>query len=151
MSRLCCAIVWALVAKSTFACGDFATYSVVGEDGTQRELILPKEIDATPSWLAGGREPPLPIGKAASIALDWAKSNYTRFDSIEINTIDLRRYGCSTLRDRWFYIVNFRPYIDGASVVSSTHFVAVLMNGQVVAPRTTTRKNPSDKTMEPTR
>jgi len=140
-----------VLASPPHTCSDFAVLSSVRDDGTELGLFLSKEIVSTPSWVPKGDEPPLPVGKALSIALEWGRKTYTRFDSVDVESIDLHRYGCSDLRDKWFYVVNFRPYIDGAAIYSSAHFAAVLMNGQVVAPRVTQASTPSNKTMEPTR
>lgn len=62
--------------------------------------------------------------------------------SVEVESISLHRYGCSELHDKWYYVVNFRPYIDGAALYSSAHFAAVLMNGQVIAPRVSQESRP---------
>ena len=120
-------------------CSDFAVYRSVRDDGTELGLFLSKEIAATPSWVPQGDEPPLSIGNALTTALAWGKQTYARFDSVEIEPVPLQRYGCSELHDKWYYVVNFWPYIDGAAIYSSAHFAAVLMNGQVIAPRVSNR------------
>jgi hypothetical protein len=136
------ALVLTLFGLPTYACSDFAVYSSTRDDGTELGLFLSKEIASTASWVPQGDEPPLSLGSAMTTALAWGKQTYTRFDSVEIESISLQRYGCSELHDKWYYIVNFRPYIDGAAIYSSGHFAAVLMNGQVIAPRVSKQSRP---------
>jgi hypothetical protein len=149
MLRKVLVLISAFVSLPALACSDHAVYSTVRDDGSELGLFLNKDIVSTPAWEPNGDEPPLSLGRAYSIALNWARSTYTRFDSVEIESISLQRYGCSTLHDRWYYVVNFRPYVDGASVFSSSHFAAVLMDGRVVAPRLS--KAPSNRDAKPTR
>lgn len=135
MMRLCVWMMLGLLATPALACrDDFATYSMVREDGSKIQLFIDKEIRATPDWLAKGDEPPLSLGKAYPIALDWAKKTYARFDSVEIDSIALQRYGCSALHNRWYYIVKFRASIEGSATYNPSHFAAVLFDGSVIAP-----------------
>src|SRR5690349_3529167 len=108
MNRGLLVTILILLAARVDACSDYAVFSSVLEDGTELGLFLNKEIAPTTSWIVGANEPPLSVGKALAIASEWGKKTYTRFDKVEVESVSLQRYGCSMLRDKWYYVVNFR-------------------------------------------
>jgi hypothetical protein len=104
-------------------------------DGTEIGLYVSEErVSQTAKWSPGTGNPPLVITRAIEIALEWAEQEYSRYDSVEINEISLREYGCSTVEGHWVYIFDFRPVIDGNSLLGGANWAAVLMDGSVIGP-----------------
>lgn len=123
-------------AGRAFACGDYPVFSVKTEEGGEIGLYLPAEqVAKTPEWEPGQGDPPLALTGAIDAALQWAKTKYTKFDSVGIRDVELRRTGCGSDTKRWYYIFNFSLYLDGSALFGSGQFAAVLMDGTVVEPR----------------
>ena len=103
------------------------------DDGTRVELIVDSAlVEKTPAWHPGQGEPPLSLARAIEIGAAWGKDRYKRFDSVEIREISLRSMGCSALRDRWYYVVDFTPVMDGNRMFGSFNWAAVLFDGTVI-------------------
>jgi hypothetical protein len=66
--------------------------------------------------------------------MNWAKANYTRYDDVKVREISLTKYSCYTSADRWYYTFDLIPMVDGNELFGTGNWVAVLMNGRVVAP-----------------
>lgn len=116
-------------------CGDRPVLTVQKEDGTTVGVVITTEQqDKTQKWVPGSGDPPLSLSKAIEVALSWAKTNYKRYDGVQLQSINLNSLGCSQTRDKWYYIVHFSPVIDGSALYGSGYFAAVLMDGTVIGP-----------------
>jgi hypothetical protein len=122
-------------SRAAPGCGKHVVFGTTDETGRKIELILDSAVmQRTPAWNPQKGEPPLSVSKASRAALMWAKTKYTRYDSVEISELMLTSYSCHRVRDRWYYRFQFSPIIDGNRVSGWGNFVAVLMDGSVVAP-----------------
>jgi hypothetical protein len=66
--------------------------------------------------------------------MNWEKANYTCYDDVKVREISLTKYSCYTTADRWYYTFDLIPTLDGNDLFGTGNWVAVLMNGRVVAP-----------------
>ena len=124
--------------NASYDCGEHSVYATIDEGEKRVELILDsKALERAPAWDPASADPPLSVAKASRAAMDWARGEYTRYDSVEIREIVLAPYSCPSIKNRWYYRFDFTPIIDGNRVTSPGNFVAVLMDGSVVAPRST--------------
>ncbi len=122
-------------AAQAFECGKYPVMSTTKADGTRIGIFISEgQIKLTPKWSPQDGEPPLALSQAAAIAKQWAEAQYTRFDGVEIASIDLNPYGCWRDRYHWYYVFHFSPLIDGNTVHSSGYFAAVLMDGTIIGP-----------------
>jgi hypothetical protein len=118
-----------------FACGDSPVMTTTRDDGTQIRLVISEDdIVAAPAWNPINGEPPLGLSQAYQVAMNWAKANYTRYDDVKVREISLTKYSCYTTADRWYYTFDLIPTLDGNDLFGTGNWVAVLMNGRVVAP-----------------
>ncbi len=123
-----------LPAKTLLAC-DGALVSTRTDDGKRIALkVSEEEIQAAPKWKISDGEPPLSVTQAYQAAMEWAKEKYKRYDSVKVWSLALKGYNCSTHRDRWLYIVEFQPIIDGNHLYGSGNWAAILMDGKVIGP-----------------
>jgi len=126
----------AVYAHTAAACGDSPIFTMTKEDGTKIGLVISEsDLAGVQQWTPGKGEPPLSVSKAIDIALKWGKTEYTRFDELRIQGIDINSSSCGRGQGTWYYLISFTPVIDGNALFGSGYFVAVLMNGKVVAPR----------------
>jgi hypothetical protein len=70
---------------------------------------------------------------AIQLARDSVKRRHPQFDEFKVNSIDMKRIGWS-YKDRWYYVIKFRAYLDGAALLSHAYFAGVLMDGTVIEP-----------------
>ena len=116
-------------------CGDRPVMTTQKEDGTTIGVVITEEQqNKAPKWKPGSGEPPLSLSKAIDAALAWGKKNYKRYDDVQVQSISLSAIGCSTAKDKWYYLVHFSPIIDGNALYGSGYFAGVLMDGTVIGP-----------------
>ena len=116
-------------------CSSMPLIHTTKDDGTTVGIVPTEEQrQKAPRWTIESGEPPLPLSKAISNALAWAKKQYTRFDDVRIQSIALNPYGCPGNRDEWFYVIHFSPIIEGHALFGGGHFAGVLMDGTVIGP-----------------
>ena len=109
--------------------------SAADSSGGRVELVLDSDlIEKTPQWLPEKGEPPFPVAKAATLAKKWGEKNYKGADSIEVRQISLTSLGCSNMSNRWYYVVEFLPKVNGVPKFEPGNWVAVLFDGEVVGP-----------------
>lgn len=127
-------LVFLLPVNASLAC-DGALVSAKTDDGTRIALkVSEEEIRGAPKWKISDGDPPLSITQAYQAAMEWAKEKYKRYDSVKIWSLELKGYNCSTHRDRWLYVVEFQPIIDGNRLFGSGNWAAILMDGKVIGP-----------------
>lgn len=132
---VCCCLVLISADVLAVGCGKMPVMSATDPDGGRVELILDSDlIEKTSQWIPERGEPPLSVGKAANIAQKWNEKNYKGADSIEMRDISLRSLGCSSMSNRWYYLIEFLPKVNGAPRFEPGNWVAVLLNGEVIGP-----------------
>ena len=126
-----------LLLESAVACvEDRPVLTTTKNDGTRIGIFLSRStVEQTAPWRPEDGEPPLSISTAYTIVKDWAHSKYSRYDGIQIREITLRSYGCSLSPNRWYYIFDISPVIDGNTLFGSGNWAIVLFDGTVVGPR----------------
>ncbi len=137
MSRCFALSVLLLTAFPAIACpSDTTVMTTTRDDGkTIRLMIAESQFAQAPKWKLGEGEPPVSISQVREAALAWAESEYSRYDSVEISSISLRESGgCSSNPRHWFYVVDFRPVIEGNRIWGSGNWAAVLLDGTVIGP-----------------
>ena len=127
-----------LLALSTLAfadCGTRTVMSTTRDDGTKIGIVISDaQFARAPKWSPDKGEPPLSVSQVVKISMAWAKENFKRFDSVQIQSINLSEIGCTPGERQWYYLIHFFPIIDGNRVYSGGHFAAVLMDGTVIGP-----------------
>ena len=119
------------------ACGDHAFYSTQKEDGTAIGLVATdKDVARDPSWAPGHTEPPIAAGRAYDLAVAWASANWKRFDSFQLESINLQTVGCDSSGKKWVYVVSLAPVIDGNRLYGGNYVLGVLMDGTLITPTT---------------
>ena len=119
--------------NTVFACGNYPVTSVTKQDGSKYGLFIPQEkMEKTQKWSPEDGEPQLPITQAYSLAKAWAATKYTRYDSVVIKEITLIQYGCSLVKNRWYYQVQITPVIDGNELWGGGNTTGVLMDGTII-------------------
>lgn len=132
-------MVLALLFSGTVsACGG-ETYPIMSthkDDGSKIGLFISRDqIEKTQAWTPGQEEPPLSISTAYNTVKEWGRQHYTRYDDVKVQELSLKKYGCSLVSDRWYYVFSLRPVIDGNELWSSGNWAAVLMDGTVIGSR----------------
>lgn len=124
-------------SNAALACSsDRPVLSTEKDDGTKVGLFIStSQIEATPEWNPEAGEPPLSISTAYRLVQDWGEQEYARYDSVEVEDLRLSPYGCSRVSDRWYYVIDLAPVIDGNKLWGSGNWAAVLMDGTVIGPR----------------
>lgn len=140
MERVAGAVmVMALVCSGTVAaCGseNHPVMSTRKDDGTQIGLFISQaQIERTQAWKPEQGEPPLSFSAAYRTVKEWGRQHYTRYDGVNVRELSLKKYGCSFVSDRWYYVFDLNPVIDGNELWSSGSWAAVLMDGTVIGPR----------------
>jgi hypothetical protein len=127
---------WAMqLWAGDYSCESRPMLTSTKEDGSKVGLFISSaQILNTPEWKPGSGEPPLALSKAVQLAQEWAKSEYKRYDGVQVRSIGLSEYGCPGYKGHWYYTVYFTPVIEGNVLYGSSNFAAVLMNGDVVGP-----------------
>lgn len=132
-------VVGALVfSGAAGACGggDHPVLSTRKDDGTQIGLFISQsQMERTRAWNPEQGEPPLSVSAAYRAVKEWGRQHYTRYDGVSVREFSLRKYGCSLVSDRWYYVFDLNPVIDGNELWSSGNWAAVLMDGTVIGPR----------------
>lgn len=132
------AILTFMVSGHVFACGDgeYPVMSTHKEDGTKIGLFISQaQMEQTQTWSPENSEPPLNVSAAYQMAMNWGRQQYTRYDGVKVREISIKKYGCSLVSNRWYYVVDITPVIDGNEVWSGGTWAAVLMDGTVIGPR----------------
>ena len=121
--------------SATADCGSRTVWRTARDDGTKIGIVVSDtQFARAPKWSPEKGEPPLSISQVVKISSSWAKDNFKRFDSAQIQSISLAEIGCASGERQWYYLVRFFPTIDGKRVYSDGQFSAVLMDGTVIGP-----------------
>lgn len=126
-------IAFLSISMADFRCGeDYPILTIQKDDGTRIGLIVPSDaVKSAPSWKPEDGEPPLTISEAREAVLEWAEDHYSQFDSVEVAQISLRSSGSCSMSERWYYVFELRPVLDGNSFWGSGNWAAVLMDASV--------------------
>ena len=124
-----------LVSASAFSydCGERPFRTSTNNNGEKIGLFAAKEyFVASPKWEIGEGEPPLQISEAIALVSTWANQKYTRFDSMEIRSVQLQERSCIDSKGDWLYVVELDPVIDGNKLFGGSYTVAVTMAGEII-------------------
>ena len=134
-------LVLAVLALTSFAawggvCDDVPLVQIPTANGDQIAIYATnEEIERSPEWSPVKGEPPIRVPRAVAIAKEWAKRNFTQYEIMKISGISLRERRCGFIGNRWFYIIDFDPIVNGKILLGTAHFVAVLMDGTSIGPK----------------
>ena len=135
MKRIFWLATYLLCSTSALACDGRPLYTLTNQHGEKIRLILSQDhFLASPAWTPSTEEPPLSVGRAITIALEWAKRAHDRYDGVEFSGISLKEFSCYKSPTYWFYLVDYTPTFDGNEVAGARSFVAVLFDGSVIGP-----------------
>jgi hypothetical protein len=96
--------------------------------------VMEQDLAKVPEWLPDKDNPPLAVPEAVKIAIQTAKEDYPSFDDFMLTSIQFMQAGSHKNRNRWFYVINLYPEIDGNPQIGSQITVVALMNRTVVKP-----------------
>ena len=143
MSRSVVLFACCMVALSEYAHAGCNTtfHSVRGADGISLALVpTDKDTERGASWLPGGSEPPLSVGRAISVALNYANGHWTQVAAYRVGSVTLhavpscaKKWGDKPRWDKWMYVVDLLPATE-AGPPSTPHFVGVFMDETVLPP-----------------
>lgn len=124
-------------SETVLACGDSPVMSTRKDNGKRIGLFISViQIESAPEWKPGdGGVPPLSVTDAHDIVRNWAKLHYSRYDNVRVREISLRPYTCAHVSERWYYLFDLNPVIDGNELWGAGNWAAVLMDGSVVGTR----------------
>ena len=110
------------------------------DDGTELEVSITREqAELVPSWDPEEKQVlPLSIDLAIGLARDSIRHRHPSVDEFRVSAIEMARLH-PAFQDRWYYMIKFRPVIDGRSLMGGLYASFVLMDGTVVEPQV--RKN----------
>jgi hypothetical protein len=136
MQILKMAVVLALALLSQIAYAmDMPVRTSTREDGTRVALYLPDEqIANAPKWSPAIEPPPFPISSAVAAAKAWAAKEYHQFDKIDVRQIEINDLGFRR-KGSWYYVISLVGYVKGMPLFGGDLYVAVLMDGTLIAPR----------------
>ena len=132
------AVFLLLISIPILACvgAEYPVMSTSLDNGTKIGLFISQEqIEKTQEWSPENGEPPLSVSAAYQAAISYGRKKYTRYDDVKVREISIKKYGCSLVSNRWYYVIDLTPIIDGNVVFSRGAWVAVLMDGSVIGPR----------------
>jgi hypothetical protein len=105
--------------------------------------VTREEWDATPEWTpAAGREPPLSVANAITIARAWLESKNKAANAYRLESVEIRHNAYPLLTDdndakTWHYLVRFAPQEQTPNAEYPE--VMVLFGGAVAEPFTIER------------
>ncbi len=136
MQRTFCFLALWATTSCALACDGKATYTSTNSAGVKTGLFLSEDhFLGAPIWNPGSGEPPLTVGRAVNIALDWAKRTLPKYDGVKFSDLQLISYQCRRSEPRWYYRIDYLPMFDGNEVYGARGWLAVLMDGSVIEPR----------------
>ena len=138
MSRLVIVLILVLFSGESIAsrCDDLPVLTTERRDGTKVGLFIANDQFANaPDWSPDSGDPPLSFSEAHRLAMEWAKTTYSKYDEVSVREISLTNRFCSSTDKRWYYIFDFTLVFDGNVFLGSGNWTAVLMNGTVIGPR----------------
>jgi hypothetical protein len=106
-------------------------------EGITRVFEIPKNAARRiPEWLPEKGEPPLALSKAISLATEAAQAQSREHEPFVARAVRLHLVSCDEpLGNRWYYVMDCVPLVDGGLGMSSSVPVVVLMDGTVVTGR----------------
>jgi len=87
------------------------------------------DISNTPDWQPSEGAPPLSVKNLLKDIKKWNTRN-PEYANLTINEFELKPIIHHEKQNRWYYLVQMK---DDTNKKSNTHYLAVLMNGQVLS------------------
>ena len=81
-----------------------------------------------------GDPAPLSFKKAITEGKAWMMKKYPKMDDFQVRSITIEKMGWSSLRNRWYYKIEFNPIVGGQKLFGSMFTAVVLLDGSVVEP-----------------
>lgn len=109
--------------------------TIYAADGLQVTLMISKaEADRIPSWNPETGEPaPLSLKLAIELARDSVRAENTSFSEFQVQTVETSRLD-GLLKDKWYYVITFRPVVEGRVLRGAGYVALVLHDGTVKGP-----------------
>jgi hypothetical protein len=106
------------------------------QDGKYFEYVVSEARFAkVPEWAPEKQIPPLAITKAIEVAKQATRAEHPEFKELFPWNISINQASSRDAHNRWFYVIEFYPLVNGQPS-PFTHVTAlVLMDGGVVKPR----------------
>ena len=104
-------------------------------DGIKSKYAVAESVVVkTPEWTGTTDNPPLQISKAVSIAKEWVKKKNPKLDDFQVSKLSIQRIGCSSIKNRWYYEIDFQGILDGRTLFGPDFMAKILMNGTIIEP-----------------
>lgn len=144
MKTILIAFISIVFTASTLAQQSVVTLSHVGHDGKDTiHSISVTEAQKLPAWdPEGGQPAPLALNTAIKLGREWLKKKNPQVHDFAVTTISVERVEDDSIRNRWFYNVEFVSIIGGHENFLGRFWAVVLMNGTVVEPIVHEREKP---------
>ncbi len=109
-------------------------------DGLQVTLMITKEEgERIPSWNPETGEPaPLSLKLAIELARDSVRTQNSSFREFQVQSVETSRLD-GRLNDRWYYVIKFRPVVEGRVLRGAAYVAMVLHDGTVKEPELSER------------
>ena len=91
-------------------------------------------LSRVPEWFPERQDPPLSFPRAVEIATSAVKADHPEFHEFTLWTFRVQRIAAVEFQNRWFYVVEMYPMIEGKVLHQTDISVVVLMDGTVVKP-----------------
>jgi hypothetical protein len=104
-------------------------------NGIRRVVILERDaVSKCPEWQPEKGWPPIPVDKALASARAKLKEQNPKVDDFELQEVALKSFRDSRLPNRWYYVFDFDPVLDGNLLFGSMYYAVVLMDGTALLP-----------------
>jgi hypothetical protein len=127
--------IFFLLPIYVFASEEVHLGELTDSDGIKfKYAVAESAIVKTPEWTGSNDSPPLQISKAVIIAKDWVKKKNPKLDDFQVSKIHIQRIGCSSIKNRWYYEIDFQGILDGRTLFGPDYIAKVLMDGTIIEP-----------------
>ena len=98
--------------------------------------IAGDRAEKLPRWVPSNDPLPLPTGTAVQTAEAWMKARNPEIKQFELATVAIAQMSYpSTLKDRWYYRIDFNPIVGGQRLHGGQFTAVVLFDNTIVEPR----------------
>ena len=116
-------------------------FGTQNQDGIKTDFVTTEAaVRNSPAWNPEGDDPPLSVARAIALAKAEFLSIHPKLDDAKLFSIQLMSIGAADVQDRWFYIIEFSPVLDGNTMFGSQAPIVLLMDGKAATARTTPRR-----------
>jgi hypothetical protein len=114
--------------------------TIYAADGLQVTLMISKtEAERIPSWNPETGEPaPLSLKLAIELARDSVRVRNPSLSEFQVQSVETSRLD-GRFEDKWYYVVKFRPVVEGRVLRGAGYVAMVLHDGTVKEPELSER------------